>query len=243
MGSMIVLFTDFGLTDPYVGQLHGVLAREAPGVPVIDLFHAIPNYDIRAAAYLLPAFVPEFPPESVFVCVVDPGVGSDRRPVMLRVDGRWFVGPDNGLFRVLAHRAASHECRHILWRPQRLSASFHGRDLFAPVAARLALGEVPESELTKLAVLDREWSDDLSEVIYIDHFGNAITGMRAKRLKPEQSLKIHHHMFRYARTFSDVPVGQGFWYENSNGLVEIAVNQGHAAGQLGLKAGDKLVLM
>ena len=74
---MIVLFTDFGLADPYVGQMHGVLAREAPGVPVIDLFHAVPNYDIRAAAYLLPAFVPEFPPESVFVCVVDPGVGSD----------------------------------------------------------------------------------------------------------------------------------------------------------------------
>ena len=240
---MIVLFTDFGLADPYVGQMHGVLAREAPGVPVIDLFHSVPNYDIRAAAYLLPAFVPEFPPESVFVCVVDPGVGSARRPVMLRVDGRWFVGPDNGLFHVLAHRASAHECRHILWRPQRLSASFHGRDLFAPVTARLALGEVPESEPTKLTAPEGEWPDDLPEVIYIDHFGNVITGLRAKRLKPEQNLKVHHHVFRHAHTFSDVPVGQGFWYENSNGLVEIAVNQGHAAQQFGLKPGDRLVLM
>lgn len=240
---MIVLFTDFGFADPYVGQMHGVLAREALGVPVIDLFHSVPNYDIRAAAYLLPVFVPEFPSESVFVCVVDPGVGSARRPVMLRVDGRWFVGPDNGLFRVLAHRASVHECRHILWRPQRLSASFHGRDLFAPVAARLALGEVPESEPTKLAVLDSEWPDDLSEVIYIDHFGNAITGLRAKHLKPEQALKVHHHVFKHARIFGEVGVGEPFWYENSNGLVEIAVNQGHAAQQLGIKPGDRLTLM
>lgn len=240
---MIVLFTDFGLADLYVGQLHGVLAREAPGVPVIDLFHAVPNYDIRAAAYLLPAFVPEFPPESVFVCVVDPGVGSERRPVMLHADGRWFVGPDNGLFQVLVRRASAHECRHILWRPQRLSASFHGRDLFAPVAARLALGEVSESEPTKLTVPDGEWPDDLPEVIYIDHFGNTITGLRAKNLKTDRVLKLHHHTVGYARTFSDVPVGHGFWYENSNGLVEIAVNQGHAAQQFGLKYGDRLVLI
>lgn len=240
---MIVLFTDFSLADPYVGQMHGVLARAAPGVPVIDLFHSVPNHDIRAAAYLLPAFVPEFPPESVFVCVVDPGVGSARRPVMLRVDGRWFVGPDNGLFHVLARRAATHECRHILWRPQRLSASFHGRDLFAPVAARLALGETPESEPTKLATPDGEWPDDLPEVIYIDHFGNVITGLRASKIKQDRDIKIDNHTFKSARTFGEVEVGEPFWYENSNGLVEIAVNQGHAAQQLGLKLGDRLALM
>ena len=241
---MIVLFTDFGLADPYVGQLHGVLAREAPGVPAIDLFHSVPNYDIRAGAYLLPAFVPEFPPDSVFVCVVDPGVGSTRRPVMLRADDRWFVGPDNGLFHVLARRTPHHECREIRWRPQRLSASFHGRDLFAPVAARLALGEIPESAPTTLTPPEGgSWPEDLAEVIYIDHFGNAITGLRAERLKPEQNLKVHHHVFRHARTFGDMPVGQGFWYENSNGLVEIAVNQGHAAQQLGLQPGDHLALM
>lgn len=239
---MIVLFTDFSLADPYVGQMHGVLARAAPGVPVIDLFHSVPNHDIRAAAYLLPAFVPEFPPESVFVCVVDPGVGSARRPVMLRVDGRWFVGPDNGLFHVLTHRAATHECHHILWRPQRLSASFHGRDLFAPVAARLALGDVPESESTKLATPDGEWPDDLAEVIYTDHFGNVITGLRASKIKRGRDIKIDNHTFKSACTFSAVEAGEAFWYENSNGLVEIAINQGHAAEQLGLKLGDRLTL-
>ncbi len=241
---MIVLFTDFSLADPYVGQMHAVLARAAPGVPVIDLFHAVPNYDIHAAAYLLPAFVPEFPPESVFVCVVDPGVGSARRPIMLRAAERWFVGPDNGLFHILARRAPAHECRHVLWRPQRLSTSFHGRDLFAPVAARLALGEVPESEPTQLAQPEgAPWPEDLAEVIYIDHFGNAIIGLRASEMRADQYLRVHHHTLKPARTFSDVGVGEPFWYENSNGLVEIAVNRGHAAQQLGLKSGDRLTLM
>ncbi len=240
---MIVLFTDFGVADPYVGQVHGVLAHAAPGVPVIDLFHTVPNYDIRAAAYLLPAFVEEFPPESVFVCVVDPGVGGPRRPVMVRAFERWFVGPDNGLFHILARRAPAHACRHIRWVPRRLSASFHARDLFAPVAARLALGEMPESELTHLTPPTGEWPDDLPEILYIDHFGNAVTGLRAKTLKTDQVLKLHHHAISYARTFSDVPVRHAFWYENSNGLVEIAANQGHAAQQLGLKPGDRLALM
>ncbi len=240
---MIVLFTDFGVADPYVGQVHGVLAHAAPNVRVIDLFHSAPNYDIRAAAYLLPAFVEEFPPESVFICVVDPGVGGARRPVMVRAFERWFVGPDNGLFHILARRAPAHACRHIRWVPRRLSASFHARDLFAPVAARLALGEMPESALTKLTPPTGEWPDDLPEILYIDHFGNAVTGLRASALKTEQVLKLHHHAISYARTFGEVPVRHAFWYENSNGLVEIAANQGHAAQQLGLKPGDRLMLM
>lgn len=112
------------------------------------------------------------------------------------------------------------------------------------MAARLALGEMPESESATLTPPENDtWPDDLAEVIYIDHFGNVITGLRAKLLKPEQALKVHHHVIHYARTFSDVPVGHAFWYENSNGLVEIAVNRGHAAEQLGLKSGDRLALM
>ena len=162
---------------------------------------------------------------------------------MLRAAERWFVGPDNGLFHILARRDPAHACRHIRWAHVGCRRASTDATCLRPVAARLALGEVPESEPTKLTAPDGEWPDDLLEVIYIDHFGNVITGMRAKRLKPEQSLKVHHHIFRHAHTFSDVPVGQGFWYENSNGLVEIAVNRGHAAQQFGLKPGDCLVLM
>ncbi len=174
---MIVLFTDFGLADPYVGQLHAVLAHAAPGVPVIDLFHAVPSYDVRAGAYLLAAYACAIAPGAVFVCVVDPGVGSARLPVMARIDGSWYVGPDNGVLAVLARRAQRVESYAIRWRPERLSDSFHGRDLFAPVAARLAGGEQPAAEPAPLTLPD--WPADLAQVIYIDHYGNAITGTRA----------------------------------------------------------------
>jgi S-adenosylmethionine hydrolase len=235
---MIALFTDFSLHDPYVGQLHAVLAQQAPGVPVIDLFHAVPNYDIRAAAYLLPAFTAQFPPGTIAVCVVDPGVGGARRAVMVRADAHWYVGPDNGLFHILARQAGAADCREILWRPAQLSASFHARDLFAPVAAMLARGEVPLSEPSTLTPPSGEWPDDLMQVVYIDHFGNAITAMRSSRLGHDKKIRMGGSVLRYARIFSDVPPGSAFWYENANGLVEIAVNRGDAARTLGLRLGD-----
>ena len=241
---MIVLFTDFGLTDPYVGQLHAVLAREAPGAPVIDLLHAVPDFNIRAAAYLLPAYIHEFPPGTVFVCVVDPGVGGARRPLMLKADGRWYVGPDNGLFEMVKRRAGECDCRVIRWRPPQLSASFHGRDLFAPVAARLARGEIPDSTPGTLTAPEgTPWPDDLAEILYVDHYGNCVTGLRAVTMRPEQTLRAGGEVVQYARVFSEVSPGAVFWYENANGLVEIAVNRGSAAARLGLKPGDPIVLL
>ncbi len=241
---MIALFTDFGLTDPYVGQLHAVLAREAPGVAVIDLFHAVPDFDIRAGAYLLPAYARGLPAETVFVCVVDPGVGGARRPVMLRADDRWYVGPDNGLLHVLARRAARHECHLLRWRPPHLSASFHGRDLFAPCAARLARGEMPQSEPAALTPPEGElWPDDLAQILYVDHYGNAISGLRAGAIRPTQPLRVGGEVVKYARVFSDVATGVPFWYENANGLVEIAVNRGSAAVTLGLQPGAAITLL
>jgi hypothetical protein len=241
---MIVLFTDFGLNDPYVGQMHAVFAREAPGVPVIDLFHSVPAFNIRAGAYLLPAYARDFPPGTVFVCVVDPGVGGERRPVMLKADQRWYVGPDNGLLEMVRRRAAEHECRVIRWRPSRMSASFHGRDLFAPVAARLARGEIPDAAPAELtAPADISWPEDLAEIIHIDHYGNAITGLRAESASTTQAVRAGEEVLKYARVFSEVPPGTAFWYENANGLVEIAVNGDSAAARLGLRPGDPLTLI
>ncbi len=241
---MIVLFTDFGVADPYVGQMHAVLAQAAPNIPVIDLFHAIPHFDIRAAAYLLPAYAREFPPVTVFICVVDPGVGGARRAVMLKADERWYVGPDNGLFHVLARRSANSECHVIRWQPQQLSASFHGRDLFAPVAARLVCGEMPDSEPTTLSVPPGPaWPEDFAAVLYVDHYGNAITGIRAASLETERSLRVGETVVKYARVFSEAPRGVAFWYENANGLVELALNQGSAAKQLNIRCGDRIILM
>ncbi len=236
---MIVLFTDFGVADPYVGQLHGALARLAPGVPVIDLLHNVPAFDVRAGAYLLPALAAQFPPGTVFVCVVDPGVGTHRTPVMLRADERWYVGPDNGLFTLVARRAGA-ECREIRWRPPQLSASFHGRDLFAPVAAQLACGQIPESAPVALTSPAGSWPDDWPHVVYIDHFGNAMTGLRAASVLPSQRLQVRECKLDHARVFAEVPQGAVFWYENSIGLVEIAANRASAAAQLGLRLGDAL---
>jgi S-adenosylmethionine hydrolase len=240
---MIVLFTDFGLTDPYVGQMHAVFAREAPDVPVIDLFHSVPAFNIRAGAYLLPAYTRDFPPDTVFVCVVDPGVGSDRHPVMLRADKRWYVGPDNGLFEMVQRRAGEHQCHLIRWRPAQMSASFHGRDLFAPVAASLARGEKPEAEPVELTLPPGvPWPDDLAEIIHIDHYGNAITGLRASSVARTREIRAGAEVLEYARVFSDVPPSRAFWYENANGLVEIAVHGGSAAERLSLKPGDPVTL-
>lgn len=234
---MIVLFTDFGLAGPYVGQLHALLAQQAPGVTVIDLFHDAPNHDVRAAAYLLPAYTQGFPPGTVYVGVVDPGVGSERSAVILNADHRWYVGPDNGLFEIVARRAQSREWREILWRPARLSASFHGRDLFAPVAAMLARGVVPESRIATPVSPGGAWPEDLAQVVYVDRFGNFLTGIRASAVPRRARIGIAGSELVYARTYADAAAGQGFWYENANGLVEIALNRERADRRFGAAVG------
>ena len=240
---MIVLFTDFGPTGPYVGEMKAVLAQRAPEVPVIDLMHDAPMFDARASAYLLAALTGFFPANSVFVCVVDPGVGSDRAPVIVEADGKRYVGPDNGLLAVLTRRARASTARRILWRPDRLSASFHGRDLFSPVAAMLARGEEVLSEPLPVQSIDRtDWPDDLAEIAYIDSFGNAMTGLRAANLPADAVLEGAGKRFSRARTFSDVAPGDAFWYENSSGLAEIAVNGGRA-DSVGLARGTPIAIL
>lgn len=232
---MLVLFTDFGVTGPYVGQVRAVLARLAPAVPVVDLMHDAPAFDPRASAYLLAALTDPFPDDAVFVCVVDPGVGSDRAPALAAAGGRRFVGPDNGLFEIVLRRAAPAVLHRIDWRPDRLSTSFHGRDLFAPVAARLALGKSVACSPTDRRHAD--WPDDLAEVIYVDGYGNAMTGLRAATVPPAAVIEVAGRRLSRATTFSDMPEGKAFWYENSSGLVEFAVNRGNAAARLGIGIG------
>ncbi|MFQ5488993.1 MAG: S-adenosyl-l-methionine hydroxide adenosyltransferase family protein [Gammaproteobacteria bacterium] len=240
---MIVLFTDFGLEGPYVGQMKAILYREAPGIPVIDLFSDAPVHDPRASAYLLAAYAGEFPPGTVFLCVVDPGVGGARLPVALQADGLCYVGPGNGLFNIVARRSSALCCWNITWRPERLSATFHGRDLFAPLAALLARGEAPPGELLDPAVcLDDSWPDDYGSIVYIDRFGNAMTGVRAASLARDAILDVKGQRIGYARTYAEAHPGQAFWYENANGLVEIAVSGGRAADLLGLRPGDPVSL-
>ena len=238
---MIFLFTDFSYDDLYAGQLHASIASIAPEVPVVDLLHSVPNFNIRVGAYLLSALSETLPEEAIVVGVVDPGVGGPRRPLLLKVNGRWFIGPDNGLFNVLVRRAARLESYRIDWRPISLSTSFHGRDLFAPVAAQLAIGTLPECSSCDLAVPDpMAWPDVLCEVIYIDHYGNAVTGIPGGALEDCAVLNVRRRRIAYARTFCEAVPGVPFWYRNSLQLVEIAVSQGRACDALELKIGDRV---
>ena len=235
---MIVLFTDFGLHGPYTGQMKAVLHQMAPSIPVIDLFSDAPVGNPKASAYLLASYAAWFSAGAVFLCVVDPGGGGARPAIILEADGRWYVGPGNGLFELVQRRARQARSWDITWKPERLSASFHGRDLFAPVAAMLARGDPPPG-VARNDGADRrsDWPDDLGEIVYVDHFGNAMTGLRAGKLPRNARLAAAGRMLEPAVTFSDRPPGEAFWYENSNGLVEIAVDQGRADRDLGLAIG------
>lgn len=236
---MIALFTDFGSGGPYLGQMRAVLAREAPGVPVVDLMNDAPAFDPASAAHLLPAVAGSLAAGTIVVAVVDPGVGSARGALVVEADGKTFVGPDNGLFEMARRRARSLRVWSIDHRPDALSATFHGRDLFAPVAAALARGERPAlTEIDPAARSRPEMPDDLERIIYVDHYGNAFTGIRASALDSEAVLLAAGRRVRKARTFSDLPVGEPLWYENSCGLVEIAVNRGRADRVLGLSVGS-----
>ena len=234
----IFLFTDFGAADIYVGQVKAVLAREAPGVAIIDLLHEAPAFNVRAGAHLLAALASQIPAGSVTLAVVDPGVGGARAAIALEVDGRWFVGPDNGLMSVLAARAAKTSVWRITWEPQNLGPSFHGRDLFAPIAAALACGDFAGKAVRADRLQVEFGATDLGEIIYIDHYGNAFTGLRAPALPHDMRVVAGGASLAYARVFSAAPPGGTFWYANSLGLVEIAANGCSAAAALGLAVGQ-----
>ena len=208
----------------------------APRVPVIDVLHDASDFRIEPAAHLLAALSEEFPSNAIFLAAVDPGVGGRRDAIVVQADGRRFVGPDNGLFSILWARSRSCKCWRIAWRPARLTSSFHGRDLFAPVAAALAT-RVPRGWLVRKAAPDVLLrGDELARIIYVDHYGNAVTGLR--RFKKSWRLSAGGRMLEYARTFE--ATRGPFWYENSMGLVEIAAPRRSAAKLLGLRIGGRV---
>lgn len=237
----IILITDFG-ADLYVGQVKAALIKAGFSGPVIDLMHDLPPFDAQGAGHMLAACLPYLPDDVVIMAVVDPGVGSARLPLHLSLDGRDLVGPDNGLFEQSLRRSRHITCRAIDWRPAGLSASFHGRDLFAPAAAAIALGH-PLSFSSCDPLRFPEWGNDLSRIIYIDRFGNLMTGIWAQKLGTNGQLRIGDQILPRARTFSDLLPGQCFCYENSNGLMEIAANGASAAATLKAKVGDEITVL
>lgn len=240
---MIFIFSDFGVNGPYSGTMRSVVMRNAPDVPVCDLMLDAPDRNPKAASYLLAALSREFSVGDVVLAVVDPGVGSARKGLVVQADGVFYVGPDNGLFKMIIRRSSDILIKEIVWAPKDASASFHGRDIFAPVAAMLATNqtfEVNELPIEDRCLAPQAWPDDLSEVIYIDTYGNLMTGMAAR--KSTEKLVIDDQVVSCARTFSDVRPGEGFHYCNSIGLCEVAVNCGRADQMFGARIGTSITV-
>jgi S-adenosylmethionine hydrolase len=239
---MIALITDYGCDGPYLGQVQAAIYQYAPRARIVNLLADAPAHNPRSAGYMLPAYASVFPENTVFLCVVDPAVGSGtQRPVVVVGDGRRFIGPDNGLFDVVISHARRSEMWEILWRPDRLSPTFHGRDLYAPVAAKLDSNEEVDLRAVSLTEMPR-CTPDLDEIIYIDHFGNAMTGRRAETLPRGSTMVAAGRWLRHGTSYHESTPGEAFWYENSNGLVEIAVNRGSAALLLGIQIGDPVTI-
>lgn len=254
---VLTLTTDFGLSDAYVAAMKGVILSIAPDIRMVDVSHEIPAQDVMGAAFVLRGAVPYFPGGTVHLAVVDPGVGSERRPIAARIGGHLFVGPDNGLFSLLLSDGAEPDAvvvldRPAFWRTDEPSRTFHGRDIFAPVAAHLAAGRPLDDVGSRAERLKRlHWVRPLADeqglrgwVVHVDHFGNAVTNIPAALLAAHRDGRavkcyvgstildqVHH-------AYSDVPEGEPLALVGSSGHLEVSVNGGHAARLLSIQKGS-----
>lgn len=244
---LITLLTDFGTADGYVGEMKGVLASNAPGVPLVDIAHDMPAQDVEAARLTLARYWRRFPEGTVHVVVVDPGVGTDRAPLAVESLGRLLVGPDNGVLSPALLIPGSRAMQ--LPAPLAAAPTFHGRDVFAPAAAMLACGATLDSlgdraadPIVRRTVEPRRLPDGSveGEVITIDRFGNCVTNLLAPR-----GGTVHaagRDLGALQRTYADASRGSALALIGSMGLVEVAVREGSAATELALRRGDRVLL-
>jgi S-adenosyl-L-methionine hydrolase (adenosine-forming) len=260
--AFITFLTDFGLQDDFVGTCHGVMARIAPEARVLDLTHGIAAQDVLQGALVLRQSLP-FTPVGVHLAVVDPDVGGKRRAIAVRtVDGRVFVGPDNGLLLLAADDVGIHAAYEITspaYRLKEVSRTFHARDVFAPAAAHLANGvpaadlgpEVDHATLVRVSVPEPEvgTSQLAATVLAIDRFGNVALNMRREHLdaiglvdgdRVEVRLVLDRYYAAVAGTFADAAPGELILYEDSYGLATLAISRGSAARLTGIAVGDEL---
>ncbi|MGH7645821.1 MAG: SAM hydrolase/SAM-dependent halogenase family protein [Gemmatimonadales bacterium] len=245
MPPIVTLLTDFGLADSYVAEVKAVLLWRAPDVTLVDITHQVPPGDLRAAQYLLSRAWHRFPRDTVHLAVVDPGVGSDRRALAAQAAGHGFVAPDNGLLSFLPADA-----RFVaLTVPPAASPTFHGRDVFAPAAARLARGApladlgapVTDPYRSPLPAPRAEENGWLGEVIYVDSFGTLVTNLPGSAIAAGAGILVSgRDAGPLRRTFADVARGGLVVYVGSGGSIEIAVREGSAARLLGVGAGESV---
>jgi S-adenosyl-L-methionine hydrolase (adenosine-forming) len=251
---VVALLTDFGTSDPYVGMMKGVIAGICPDANVIDVTHEVPPQDVRIGAFFLERSYRYFPTGSVLVAVVDPGVGTSRRRIALASNGRFFVGPDNGLLSVAAARYRAFSLtRRALFLPD-ISNTFHGRDVFAPVAAHLARGVPLERfgpPLRRIIALrwpkpTRRGTALVGEIISVDRFGNLITNVEPSHWRSLRRPRVSAGDFessRLATSYAEVDRGKLTLVFGGYGLLEIAARDASAANELALGVGDRVRLV
>lgn len=251
----IVLLTDFGLEDWFVGAMKGRILARLPGARLIDLSHGVPPGRVETGAFMVECALDAMPEEAIFCCVVDPGVGGPRRALCGRI-GRWgYAGPDNGLATALLERAGRdfdlHRIEHPDFMAPRLSTTFHGRDLFAPAAAALAAGRTPTEagapvhDPVRLPSWRARCDGDtlIGRVMMVDRFGNLVTNIHPAEWRDglgERRFELEAGPLRFRRlhaAFSEVEPGRALAYWGSAGTLEIAVNRGSAASATGLQVG------
>ena len=251
--TIITLTSDFGLLDPYVGIMKGVILGIAPGAQLVDLGHDIPSQAIDEAVYALRSAIPFFPDGTVHLAIVDPGVGSDRRPLLVTTERASFVGPDNGIFSFALDEPGSQAWvldRPAYWLPE-ISRTFHGRDIFAPVAAHRARGVSPAQLGTRIddpvrrppLMAERPGNDEIrGHVIHVDRFGNLISNIPASWLGDAiWTCQVGSECVSGpSQAYASAEPGGLLLLISSNGTAEIAVREGSAAQRLGVHAGAQL---
>jgi S-adenosylmethionine hydrolase len=252
---LVTLTTDFGLTDHYVAAMKAVLIRECPSARLIDVTHNVPRHDILCGSITLERAIDGFPKNTVHLAVVDPGVGTARRLIVTRLKDQWVVSPDNGLitwaWRVHGGRGVEPQAAEITWRPKTASHVFHGRDILAPVAARIAGGNDiasftrPIDDPVLLELQPAGAADQRGQIIHIDHFGNAMTNIRQDVLREKPQVRVHlgrRAIGKLKRTYWDVAPGKPLALIGSSGLLEIAVRDGSARDDLKIRVGDEVAI-
>ena len=261
---IIALLTDLGSEDFYVGAMKGIIYSICPEVTVVDITHQITPYNLQEGSRTLYHTAKEFPPGTIFVAVVDPGTGTKRRPiVLLTLDRKYFVGPDNGIFSLVLREVGIqkiYQIKNPKWLRQKgVSKTFHGRDIFAPVAAHLAAGwpveevgpEIKAYSLLSSTPAKRRGNRIKGEVTAINHYGNVILnipGELFKELGLKRGVKLHVHYknkkvkLKWAATYGAVPEGEGVILISGGGFLELAVNRGSAAKKYGLEVGETVTI-
>lgn len=252
---MITLTTDFGLKDPYVAEMKGTIFMINSQAQIVDVTHEVDKFNVRMGAYMLACAAPYFPDGAVHVAVVDPGVGTQRRAIVIQTKRACFVGPDNGVLMLAAH-AKGIEKIYELTDPKfmllQVSNTFHGRDIFAPAAAHLSLGvspcmfgaEVADPVTPKFAKVESKNGVLTGEVLHVDGFGNVITNLTRKDLKDATSVSVmfHHATLQLplTKTYGETKPKESVVLFGSNGFLEVALNLGSFAEKYIINSGDRI---